>query len=898
MAYMYKKKECEFWPITLEAKGDGIDPVPTKRDDVLKIPDERVFASGTPGGWMHVMVSEGSGAGVKKWGVLRGDFLFFFKDEKSGNPTAVVPLRECSKVEELPRVSDSDPCHLRFSFNDDAQYSPISVGFALAEVAAEWRKEINDRLSHSHRHASRSKKDEPPSKDRFPHGWPTKGLLIVSHTKLLGKAQPPAKAQPTPQPAAAPEPLSPPPPPPPQPEPAAAATKKSPKSVAIVEVHLKEAERRGLQKEGWNPDLHANSLDKMARRLTMFQDREKLARDRETRLRELLAASAWVEMCEKEEAASGAGGGRGGGRASGRGGAAGGPGSQPDPPSPSPSMQSYNNNNNINYNSNNNNGGTPMTLAEQLRVLLFFDGTELVEDPQPEAATQIPHLKGDLAENMIVGIYQHYAALNLKHGDIFSSSQNGGVSRGFMSLEEWIVFVDHLGVQHTHSPRGENDEVVNKDIALQLDAVRLLLSVSTASGTNTLVQGEADIKSAMRYTAALDKDPFIIDFAKFYQLIIRISQVVYKSLYHQDPTVTLNKLMHETVCPLFAWIQNGHNKSGCRDPLLLEERVPLLLHTYAPNLWKVFLAYAQDCNRKPPALALRFPYCAQVSERLFFCSGTTASGQPLRLPAGAPTSFPIPPCAAAPAAPDSALFLTETKCLQLLRDYGLLPGLVTKETARALFRSLRARPRASQAVRTSTKMANVPDVADMVRPSFCPSVCLLVCLFVCLSLMLLCSALSLPCFALFSPYQTDSLTQSPLSFSRFPFFSPSPAPPCPARSRASPSPRSKAAAARPPPLPRATATQARAASSTTTTMTMPRPRLACLQPLLPLPLLPLLRPRSHQCGMPETPPLAPPRPTGAGLALALALGLGLGLGLALELALAARAGWASVSFLS
>ena len=100
-----------------------------------------------------------------------------------------------------------------------------------------------------------------------------------------------------------------------------------------------------------------------------------------------------------------------------------------------------------------------MTVAEQLRTLLFFEGTELVEDPSPDSAQQIPHLKGDLAENVFMSIYRHYAGLNVRHGDLFSSSQNHSASRGLMSLEEFVLFVEHLGVRHTHCPHDENDEV-------------------------------------------------------------------------------------------------------------------------------------------------------------------------------------------------------------------------------------------------------------------------------------------------------------------------------------------------------------------------------------------------------------------------------------------------------
>lgn len=37
--------------------------------------------------------------------------------------------------------------------------------------------------------------------------------------------------------------------------------------------------------------------------------------------------------------------------------------------------------------------------------------------------------------------------------------------------------------------------------------------------------------------------------------------------------------------PLRRW--PGKNKNSLRDPLLLEERIALVLITYAPNLWKV-----------------------------------------------------------------------------------------------------------------------------------------------------------------------------------------------------------------------------------------------------------------------------------------------------------------------
>jgi hypothetical protein len=51
------------------------------------------------------------------------------------------------------------------------------------------------------------------------------------------------------------------------------------------------------------------------------------------------------------------------------------------------------------------------------------------------------------------------------------------------------------------------------------------------------------------------------------------------------------------ICPLFVWTK-GHHKRGSRDVLVLEERILLLLTTYAPNLWRVFLTYAHDAVGK------------------------------------------------------------------------------------------------------------------------------------------------------------------------------------------------------------------------------------------------------------------------------------------------------------
>jgi len=48
------------------------------------------------------------------------------------------------------------------------------------------------------------------------------------------------------------------------------------------------------------------------------------------------------------------------------------------------------------------------------------------------------------------------------------------------------------------------------------------------------------------------------------------------------------------ICPFHLWCREDHAKQGSVDPLVLEERILLVMTTYAPNLWRVFLTYATD----------------------------------------------------------------------------------------------------------------------------------------------------------------------------------------------------------------------------------------------------------------------------------------------------------------
>jgi hypothetical protein len=125
-----------------------------------------------------------------------------------------------------------------------------------------------------------------------------------------------------------------------------------------------------------------------------------------------------------------------------------------------------------------------MTLAEMFRILLFFIKEELVQEPRPEVALQIPHLRGEWSENLMITIYQYYCGDN-----------------GFMTLEQFIEFMDDSGILQTHASRDDNDEP-NPEYERQLDPAELMTSIP------------ADLGYADSQT-----DPLSINFFMFFHMV-------------------------------------------------------------------------------------------------------------------------------------------------------------------------------------------------------------------------------------------------------------------------------------------------------------------------------------------------------------------------------------------
>ena len=283
----------------------------------------------------------------------------------------------------------------------------------------------------------------------------------------------------------------------------------------------------------------------------------------------------------------------------------------------------------------------PLGLDTILRTLLFFQGQKLVEEnlnylggtvmstarssvsvvlnasmntahnsainaglramaqSNPQVYNKgLPLLKGTFAETVVMTVYQYYTN-----------------DSGFMSLETFVRFMSDSGIVNTHCPHTEFDEP-SIEMAEKLDPVRLLTTIPKSSTIGIHNPSENIASAALQ--EALAKDSFTINFSQWYCILLKIAGIVYPSVFETSDTEALNKLLLESIVPLFIWCHQGHSKLGTTDPLVADERIALLLLTYAPNLWKVFLSYACDSGSKIPKVTLPYPSYAQAAETALF----------------------------------------------------------------------------------------------------------------------------------------------------------------------------------------------------------------------------------------------------------------------------------------
>jgi hypothetical protein len=117
---------------------------------------------------------------------------------------------------------------------------------------------------------------------------------------------------------------------------------------------------------------------------------------------------------------------------------------------------------------------------------------------------------------------------------------------------------------------------------------------------------------------------------------------------------------------------------GAIDVLVREERILLVLSIYAPNLWRVFLSYAQDAVGKVPDINDPFPENAQFNEMGIF-----------KLPHAAPSRHRDN--VGGHNSPVNSIFITESGCARFAGDYGLTPHLMSSSQLRSLYKNINIR---------------------------------------------------------------------------------------------------------------------------------------------------------------------------------------------------------------
>jgi hypothetical protein len=90
-------------------------------------------------------------------------------------------------------------------------------------------------------------------------------------------------------------------------------------------------------------------------------------------------------------------------------------------------------------------------------------------------------------------------------------------------------------------------------VSYGLTEVANIASVSQDMGENSVRTGQGRGIFDERHLEAMRKDSFVINFGQFYQLLLRITQIVYKELAEEDLTVAFHKILyvsssHECVC--------------------------------------------------------------------------------------------------------------------------------------------------------------------------------------------------------------------------------------------------------------------------------------------------------------------------------------------------------------
>ena len=246
----------------------------------------------------------------------------------------------------------------------------------------------------------------------------------------------------------------------------------------------------------------------------------------------------------------------------------------------------------------------PMTLSFLLRGKLVALDREMADEPHAASRVSVPHLKGDWAGEVVISVFKTYSS-----------------DKGLMDYYKWLDFMSDIDLCLTHLPPKSDREILNPAF---------------------LWRKVLDLSPDELYTGINNK-VITANFPQFYTLLLVLCQRVYAKIFDESATNAMELFLHEVIVPVYYFHlgDQPHEKCASQDELVKDGRILLLLSAYLPNLWRLFLHYAQDLANRLPATydennlsvkgfgthkplpeELKFPNIPQLSERSLFAGVT------------------------------------------------------------------------------------------------------------------------------------------------------------------------------------------------------------------------------------------------------------------------------------
>lgn len=235
-------------------------------------------------------------------------------------------------------------------------------------------------------------------------------------------------------------------------------------------------------------------------------------------------------------------------------------------------------------------------------------------------------------------------------------------SSALMREDHWAQFVKDAGFVHLYSPRDEVDEVADSFVNL-LDARNVFDRV-----VGRLLSPELETEEHKSPAAG---------FNEFFQMLLLVCDLLGLKIFEQrgggrEASHDFQQLLLDVMVPMYHCGPGWGRRLLSKDALVSETRILLLLQSYLPNLWRVFLLYCQDAKGSAFSGPLNsFPAFAQRSEALLHGVRTKASPM-----------FP------GPIDPDAqALFVTERSMLRCAEHFGIVPSMCSERVFIKVFRA-------------------------------------------------------------------------------------------------------------------------------------------------------------------------------------------------------------------